>query len=159
MSEAMVADAMAWEGTPFHHGQRARGLGCDEIGFVAAMSGDDWATKPYSRFWRDADTQFLLMLCLRHMTCVAIAAHLAALAPDAAPLPPPIDVSALTQFVAGREGCLMLSVGDPPWTDDPSVIIANNAAMVCTPRFGGVARIDLARLAPHAAALFTVRAE
>lgn len=50
-----VTEARAWIGTPFHHGQALRGVGCDCIGLVSGVAAH--FDLPEARAWR-ADARF-----------------------------------------------------------------------------------------------------
>lgn len=53
--QAIVNEARAWIGTPFHHGQALRGIGCDCIGLISGVAAR--FDLPEARAWRD-DARF-----------------------------------------------------------------------------------------------------
>ncbi len=56
--EAIIAAAKEWRGTPYHHQQSQKGVGCDCLGLVRGVYEAVYQTKinnipPYSRDWAD----------------------------------------------------------------------------------------------------------
>lgn len=63
---AIVAEAMAWAGTPYRHQGSTRGLGCDCLGLVrgiwrAVYGGETETPGPYAPDWAEAGGRDLLL--------------------------------------------------------------------------------------------------
>lgn len=73
MRQAIVANARAWLGTPYHHQASLRGVGADCVGFIRGVYrehlGIDVATPAdYSRDWGEASgEETLLAAARRHL--------------------------------------------------------------------------------------------
>jgi NlpC/P60 family putative phage cell wall peptidase len=60
MSEAVVAAARAWLGTPYRHQASTLGAGCDCLGLVRGVwrtlyGAEPWVVPPYRAGWRGGD--------------------------------------------------------------------------------------------------------
>lgn len=66
----VVREARSWVGTPWRHGQAAKGLGCDCIGLIGGVAHargitDAWinGASPYQGYGRQPDPRVLLQGC------------------------------------------------------------------------------------------------
>lgn len=70
---AVVAEARAWLGTPYHHGASRRGIGCDCLGLVRgvyrSLHGSEPEVPPaYSATWLEASgDEAMLGAACRHL--------------------------------------------------------------------------------------------
>lgn len=73
--DAIVAEARAWLGTPFHHQQSLKGVGCDCIGLVAGVAealgvpeAAAWKADPLFRgYGREPNPRRLLEACAKYL--------------------------------------------------------------------------------------------
>ena len=78
--ETVVAAALRWRGTPYHHQASLKGIGCDCLGLVRGIWRELYGPEPenmpaYSRDWGDAaGVETLLGAAARHLTTIAPAA-------------------------------------------------------------------------------------
>lgn len=75
---AIIAEARAWIGTPYHHQASVKGVGCDCLGLVrgvwrALYGREPEQPPPYSRDWAEVHRrETLAEAAARHMQSVAI---------------------------------------------------------------------------------------
>ncbi len=80
MGARVVAAALGWVGTPYHHQASRKGVGCDCLGLVRGvwreLFGDEPETPPpYSRDWAEAGAEdTLLTAARRHLRPVPVSA-------------------------------------------------------------------------------------
>lgn len=70
--ERIIAEAMAWLGTPYRHQASLKGVGCDCLGLVRgvwrAVEGEEPEALPaYSPDWAEAGADTLLATARRHL--------------------------------------------------------------------------------------------
>lgn len=74
----IIAEAMIWRGTPYHHQASLRGVGCDCLGLVRGVwrgvFGEEPESMPaYTRDWAEAlDRETLAEAAGRHMAAVLV---------------------------------------------------------------------------------------
>lgn len=74
----ICAEARTWLGTPYHHLQQAKGLGCDCIGLIIGMARNlgmlppDFKPWTYSPEWHVHNSQELLRKGLQQYGCTRI---------------------------------------------------------------------------------------
>lgn len=134
LRENIVSEAMEWEGTPYHHQARMKGVGVDCVGLpigVARALGlvpPAFDVAPYGRV---PDGATLLRLCHQHMQPVPLA-----------------DVQAGDVLVQRLHPTL------PP--QHMGIVVPHRAGLALLHAFGtadGKGRVVLQRLAPHHLAL------
>jgi len=80
-SDAVVAAARAWIGTPYHHQASLKGVGADCLGLIRGvwrdLYGEDAEEPPgYSRDWGEASgEETLIAAATRHLVMKSIAAR------------------------------------------------------------------------------------
>lgn len=73
IGERIVSEAIEWIGTPWHHGQSKKGVGCDCVGFLAGVGvsvgflPSDFTLENYERIPRN---DFLVKSLDRHLARV-----------------------------------------------------------------------------------------
>jgi NlpC/P60 family putative phage cell wall peptidase len=66
--EDLIAEALTWKGTKYHHHQMCKGAGCDCVGFVAGVCmavgliPATWQPETYSREWHLHQNQEALLI-------------------------------------------------------------------------------------------------
>lgn len=109
---ALIAEALEWRGTPWHHRASVKGAGCDCVGLIAGLwrhfaGPEPWHLPPYGPDWAQPGPEILLeQLCLHfrpvpprslragdiiafRLATDAPCAHVALfLGPDGLPVPP-----------------------------------------------------------------------
>lgn len=71
VAERIVAEALAWVGTPYRHQGSCRGVGCDCLGLMrgvwrAVYGAEPEAPGPYQRDWGETGQDRLLAAARRH---------------------------------------------------------------------------------------------
>ncbi len=90
----LIAEALEWRGTPWHHRASVKGAGCDCVGLIAGLwrhfaGPEPWQLPAYGPDWTKPGPELLLDLLAAHFVPVPIAALRAGdilafrLAPDA----------------------------------------------------------------------------
>ena len=68
MRDDLIVEALTWRGTPYHHHQSCKGVGCDCVGFVAGVCmavgilPKTWRPETYSREWHLHKNQEALLI-------------------------------------------------------------------------------------------------
>lgn len=76
LSEAIVAEARSWIGTPYRHQASLKGIGCDCLGLLrgvwrAVIGPEPEFPPPYSPDWAEAGADTLLAAARRHLVQVS----------------------------------------------------------------------------------------
>lgn len=126
LSEAIVAEAVSWVGTPYRHQAALKGVGCDCLGLVrgiwrAVYGSEPEATPAYTPDWAEAaGRETLRDAAGRHMTAVALDAA----APGdlllfrwraALPAKHAAILIAADRFVHAHQGAAVASATLAPW--------------------------------------------
>jgi NlpC/P60 family putative phage cell wall peptidase len=76
LRERIVAEALTWEGTPYHHHAALKGIGCDCIGLIRGVARDvgllsrDFTPDYYSPEWHLHNHEELMLWRMEALGCV-----------------------------------------------------------------------------------------